>query len=237
MPPLPSLSANDRALIAKAPILGGLDETSRQHVLEHCSLRVLSRGDTLFLQGDPARDLFLILEGWVKVFRLTPDGTEAVIHVFRDGESFAEPAVFGLGRYPAAAEAATDARLLAIPGSALENALRANPDLALRVIGVFSQRLHQLVAETERRQVLSTPLRVASFLLSLVEQQPLPASPVTLRLPYDKALIAARLGMTPESFSRALAKLKPRGVESQGQTVKLVNPQALAEAVGLEDAP
>lgn len=234
MPAPPALTAQDRKLIDRAPILGGLDDAARARVLDRCILRLLQRGETLFLQGDPAQHLFLILDGWMKVYRMTSDGAEAVIHVFHDGESFAEPAVFGLGRYPAAAEAATDARILAIPGAAMVDSLQADPALALRIIGHFSQRMHHLVSETERRQVLSTPMRVASFLLGLVDDRPLPDSPVTLRLPYDKALIAARLGMTPESFSRALAKLKPQGVDGHGQQITLADPRALAEAVGLD---
>lgn len=232
----PALSAHDLSLIAKTPLLAGLGEAARARVLEQSTLRQARRGDTLFLQNDPAEALFLVLDGWVKVFRLTAEGAEAVIHVFRDGETFAEPAVFGLGAYPASAEAATDARLLAIPGKAVVEQLQADPAVALRVIGLFSQRMHALVAETERRQVLSTPLRLATFLLGLIEETPPPATPVTLRLPYDKALIAARLGMTPESFSRALAKLRPHGVESRGQEVRIADPAALAEAVGLSEA-
>lgn len=233
--PAPQFTDHDRAQIARSPLLTGLDEAARAKVLAQCTLRRVERGDTLFLQNDPATELFLVLQGWVKVFRLTPDGAEAVIHVFRDGETFAEPAVFGLGRYPASAEAATEGRVLAIPGAAVVERLRDDPDLALRVIGVFSQRMHHLVAETERRQVLSTPLRLAAFLLTLVEQDPLPETPVTLRLPYDKALIAARLGMTPESFSRALGKLRPEGVESKGQEVRMANPRALSDVVGLTE--
>jgi CRP-like cAMP-binding protein len=239
MPATPStaapLTADDHALISRSPLLGSLDDGARAAVLGRCGLRRLARGGGLFLQNDPATELFLVLDGWVKVFRLTAEGGEAVIHVFRAGESFAEPAVFGLGRYPASAEAATEARVLAIPGAALVDTLRAEPGLALRIIGVFSQRLHHLVEETERRQVLATPARLAAFLLGLIEARPLPTAPVALRLPYDKALVAARLGMTPESFSRALGKLRAAGVDSHGPDIRLDNPRRLAEHLGLAE--
>ncbi len=231
----PALTDRDEGLIARTPLLAGLGAAARTQVLERARVTSLKRGDTLFVQNDPAEALFLILAGWIKVFRLSADGDEAVLHVFRQGETFAEPAVFGLGRYPASAEAATDARLLAIPGPVVTDQLMTRPEAALTVIGLVSQRMHALVAETERRQLLSTPRRLAAFLLELIEANPPPTSPVTIQLPYDKALIAARLGMTPESFSRAVAKLRPHGIESRGQDVRIAAPRTLADVLGLTE--
>lgn len=217
----PTLSTEDHALLLRSPLFAGLDAAVRESVLQKAASRTLTRGETLFVQNDPATHLFVVLEGWVKVFRLTPEGTEAVIHVFRAGESLAEPAVFSLKHYPASCEAVADSRLLCVPGAALVEEIRRNPDLSLKVIGMFSQRLQSLVAETERRQTLSTPRRVASFLLDLIPPGTAPDAPVTVRLPFDKALIAARLAMTPESFSRALARLREHGVTSRAALVEI----------------
>lgn len=228
------LTRHDQLQLARIPLLSGLPDPVRATVLDRSSVLSLSRGETLFVQGDAADRLFIVLEGWIKVFRLTAEGGQTVLHIFRAGESFAEPAVFGLGRYPASAEAAADSRLLAVPGSALKTALEQDSSLALKLIGVFAQRLNAMVAETERRQFLSTPLRVAAFLLDLVKADPDLAretGEISLRLPYDKALIAARLGMTPESFSRALAKLKDMGVDAQGATITIPSAKDLADAL------
>lgn len=235
---LPKLKPTDTILIARSALLGGLPEAVRASVLAHCQVRTLNRGTHLFLQGDGADMVYLVLEGWLKVFRLSSDGAEAVLHIFRPGESLAEPAVFSLGRYPASAEAAApDTRVLAIPGNVLRDMLRRDPELALQIIGVFSQRMNSLVAETERRQVLPTVRRVATFLLELLDdtQATLLPPPHTLTLPYDKALIAARLGMTPESLSRALAQLKRQGVSVHGARVRFEDSVALRRyAEGME---
>lgn len=231
------LTDHDLSQIARIPLLSGLPEPVRQSVLERSGVQTLTRGETLFVQGDPAERLYVVLEGWIKVFRLTAEGGETVLHIFRAGESFAEPAVFGLGQYPASAEAASDCRVLAVTGAALSDALQKDTKLAMRLIGVFAQRLHFMVSETERRQFLSTPRRLAAFLLDLVKAEPglsLEEGPVTLRLPYDKALIAARLGMKPESFSRALAKLREVGIEAQGATITIADPEGLAEYIEID---
>lgn len=227
---------HDLTLLQRAPLYAALPALSRQAVFQHSQQLVLKRGDALFRQGDPAESVFMVLEGWLKVYRLTPDGGETVLHVFRSGETLAEPAAFGLGRYPATAEAACEARILQVPAAFLIAEIDRAPQLVLKVIGLFSQRLHALVSETERRQFLSTPHRLAAFLLDLMAQEGVPSeqtTPLDLSLPYDKALVAARLGMTPESFSRALAKLKPVGIDSNGSHIHIRNPQLLRDFVPL----
>lgn len=219
------LSSTDAALFAKAPLYNALPATAREDLLQRCRIHALARGESLFRQGDLAETLFMVLEGWIKVFRLSADGGEVVLHVFHAGETFAEPAAFGLGRYPATAEAATTARVLVIPAAALMAEVDRSPGLAMKIIATLSQRLHGLIADTERRHFLSTAHRVGTFLLDCApatEQQA-----VSFDLPYDKALVAARLGMTPESFSRSLAKLKPYAVKCQGSRISLHNIELL----------
>lgn len=223
----PALTPKDRALLIRSPMFAGLGDEAFDAILKTCSQRTVTRGETLFVQKEAATHLYVVLEGWVKVYRLTAEGSEAVLHVFREGESLAEPAVFSLKHYPASCEAVTDGRVLAMPGDALLGQIEKNPELALRVIGVFSQRLHSLVAETERRQVLSTPRRVASFLLELLPPGASQDAAIRVQLPFDKALVAARLAMTPESFSRALARLREYGVTSRGAEVEIHAPESL----------
>jgi len=188
-------------------------------VADSSRIRHHHRGHLLFLQGDPAPCFFLVLEGWVTVYRDTPDGDHTVIHVVRPGETFAEPAALNLGVYPASAEAATDCQVLEIPASTLKNLLAEDPSIALRVIGQLSQRLKFMVTELERFHVKSAPQRLACF---LVELSPRDAPSAEVVLPFDKTLIAARLGMKPESLSRALARLRKYGVHAnRGHNVEL----------------
>ena len=91
----------------EALILRSLPQDLADEVLQSAICRGFDRGETIFLQGDPADYIFIVIQGWVKLFRMTPNGTEAVVGVFTQGRSFAEAAVFSGMPYPVTAEAVT----------------------------------------------------------------------------------------------------------------------------------
>ncbi|MBL8588524.1 MAG: Crp/Fnr family transcriptional regulator [Methylobacteriaceae bacterium] len=164
----------------------------------------------IFSQGDRADGFFLVLDGWVKLFRSTASGDEAIVGVFTRGETFAEAVFFLGGAYPASAEAASHLRLLKIDAGRFNEAIENDTGLAATLLGSVVQHTDRLFAEIASLKLLSTPRRLADFLL---RQTPPGAGNATVVLPYEKALLAGRLGMTPESLSRALATLRKLGVD------------------------
>lgn len=195
--------------IKGSPFLGVLPDDVVQSLIDGPLVRVFEKGAPLFSQGDPAQHCYFILDGWVKIFRSTAQGTETVVHIFRPGELFAEAVMFMGGRYPVSAETVTQCRLVRFNGQKLRQQIGAKPQLALGMLASASQHLKVLVSQVENMKRLSTSQRLADFLLSLCGT----ASGATrILLPYEKALIAGRLGMKPESLSRSLARLKPLGV-------------------------
>jgi CRP-like cAMP-binding protein len=172
--------------------------------------------ETVFRQGDPATAFFIVIDGWVKLYRITVAGDEVVIHVFAKGESFAEAVAFIGHPYPATAEAVSDARIVRIPALHVVKCIRGMPDIALAMIASTSLHLHHLVQQVEQLKAQTGVQRVAEFLASLC---PSGQSPCTIALPYDKALIAGRLGLKPESLSRAFAKLRSVGVDVRASHV------------------
>ena len=193
----------------EALILKSLPQDLAQELLDNASNRAYVRGETVFLQGEPAEQVFIVLEGWVKLFRITPSGTEAVVGVFTQGHSFAEAAVFSGVPYPVAAEAVTDCQLLAIPARTILSRMRARPELCLSVLASSFKHLHGLVSQIEQLKAHTGAQRLAEFLVDLC---PVREGACTITLPYDKSLIAGRLGMKPESLSRAFARLRELGV-------------------------
>jgi len=129
--------------------------------------RVYGKGVTLFRQGEPAAAFFVILSGWVKVYRITPDGIEVVLHVFTTGESFAEAAMFLGGRYPATAETVTPARLLRIEAAVFRARILERPELALALLASASSQLKSLIGQIEQIKVRSAPQRIAEFIIGL----------------------------------------------------------------------
>jgi len=213
-----ALSPIDQDIIKRAPLLMDLPGNVLERLLEDCHVVKHPQHKLLFLRGEPADHIFLILDGWVKVYRDTPDGEQTVIGILKPGETVAEAAIF-LGKdYPASAEVVSDARLLEIPSESLLSLLREDGELGIRMLGTLSQRMRGLVLHIEQIQARSTPQRLGEFLLGLCAQN---EGSVTLDLPYDKSLVAARLGMKPESLSRALAKLRDFGVSTNGHQVTL----------------
>lgn len=168
------------------------------------------RGETLFLHGETAKSVHIVIEGWVKLFRVAPNGGEAVVSVFTKGESFGEAVAFRNNQYPVTAEAVTACELIQIPTSALMEMMRKDPEIGVSILASTFTHLHSLVAQLEQLKAQTGAQRVAEFLLEICEKD---SGSCVVKLPYDKVLIAGRLGMKPESLSRAFSKLKPLGVK------------------------
>lgn len=207
---------NDLKIATQIAVFSGLNPRTMQTLLAHATVVELGSGHTLFRQGEPAAAFFIVLAGWIKLYRITPAGDEAVLNVFTKGESFAEGVAFKSGLYPAAASAATDARILQIPAYHVVCCIREMPDIAIAMIASTSQHLHRLVQRVEQLTSQSALQRVAEFLASLC---PCQDGSCTVSLPYDKSLIAGRLGLQPESLSRAFAKLRSVGVDVRASDV------------------
>jgi len=103
----------------------------------------------------------------------------------------------------------TDGRLMRLQSGTLLRLIRENPDIGIAMLASTSMHLHMLVQQIEQLKSHTGAQRVAEFLASLC---PVSQGPCRISLPYDKALIAGRLGMQPESLSRSFARLKPVGV-------------------------
>jgi len=168
------------------------------------------RGSTIFLQGEEVRSVFIVLEGWVKLFRTTQNGAEAVVGVLTSGGCFGEAMVLRHAHAPVAAEAVTDARLLHIKGAVIERKMRDEPDLMFAMLSSAYSHMRGLIGQIEQLKAKSGAQRLATFLLDLC---PSCAEACTVTLPYEKVLIAGRLGLKPESLSRAFARLRSVGVK------------------------
>lgn len=225
------MDQSDWQLMRRTPLFGVLPREVSERLIEGPGARAYEKGVLLFQQGTPAEHCYFILEGWVKVFRSSADGHETVVHVFRQGEIFAEAVIFMGGRYPVSAETATSCRLLRLNGARLRDCISETPGLALSMLASASQHLKVLVSQLEQMKRLTAPQRLADFLLTLCTNETVACS---IKLPYEKSLIANRLGMKPESLSRALAKLKPLGVSVLRDEIVVETPNTLRQFVAAD---
>lgn len=219
-------NGHDFKLLQQMSLFRGLDEETFEKLLSDASVQHVKRNEVIFVEGEPASRLFLVLEGWVKLWRQSEDGQESVIGVFAEGESFAEAAIFDQKGYPVSAIAVDDSRLLSIPASTVLREFRQNPDYAINVVADLSRHMRFLVRQIEQLSVSSSTERLARFLVTLCPEG---AGEAVVRFPVEKSLIAGRLGMQPETLSRGLAKLRKIGVNTKGSMVTISDVQALRE--------
>ena len=203
------LTAGDLQIISRVAVFRGLKAETVEHIVAPATALMLRPHEGIMTQNDPATAFFIVINGWVKLYRTTPSGDDTVIEMITRGHSFAEAVAFTGNRYLATAEAVSETRVARIPADHLVRCIRQSPDIALGMIASISQHMHHLVQQVEQLKVQSGVQRVAEFLasLSLAEQ-----GHCAVVLPYDKLLIAGQLGLTPESLSRAFARLRDIGV-------------------------
>lgn len=221
----------DLAVAADIPVFSGLTPQALDILLAQARVINLRPNSMLFRQGEPATSFFIIIEGWIKLFRVTPAGDEAVLNVFGKGQSFAEAVTFIGGRYPAMASAVAHARVMMISGDHVTDCIRRMPEIAIAMIASTSQHLHLMVSRIEQLTAQSGLQRVADFLVSLAACS---KGPCTIALPYDKSLIAGKLGLKPESLSRVFAKLRAVGVEVHASEVQVRDVAMLRSLVASE---
>ena len=221
-------------VLKKAPLFAAMSDDAVSFFAENAHLKKHEKDSSVFSMGDPASNFFLVVDGWIKVYRVSRDGEETIINVFAPGETFAEAAVFGpVQRYPVNAQAIEDTTLLEIPRALFVEKIRQDSNFALTLLGSISARQHLLIQQIEQLTVKEAPQRLGAFLLRLCP--PEKTQNVEISLPYDKFLIARRLNIQPETFSRALKKLEPHGVSVRGRNIMIGDTARLAGFCDLED--
>jgi CRP-like cAMP-binding protein len=210
------LTAGDLQIISRVAVFRGLRPETVEHIVAPATAVTLRPNQCVMRQGDPATAFFIVIDGWLKLYRSTLSGDEAVIDTMTKGDSFAEAVAFTGSRYLANGEAVTMARVGRIPADHLVKCIYENPAIASSMIASISTHMHNLVQQVEHLKVQSGVQRVAEYLASLALMN---QGKNAMALPYDKVLIAAQLGLTPESLSRAFARLKTAGVDIKAARV------------------
>lgn len=221
---LPNSPTPEHALFQKHP------DAWRQ-IAPQARRKQAHKDDAVIFHGDPANALWLVLSGWVKLSRQTPDGKETIVGLCTSGDVFGEAALFPQANYPYHAEALTeDTELTAIPADVVRNIIGKDTALSSSIMSLLNERVAQTQLKLEHMSTMSTAQRLGCFLLRLCNGQPGNNSP-TLQIPVEKHLLAAYLGMKPETFSRSQQQLKPVGVEVHGPQVKVKDVHRLREFV------
>lgn len=187
----------------------------------------LDKDQRLFDHGEPASRFFLVKSGQIKLYRLSPDGQEKVIHIERAGRTFAEAVMFmEQCVYPVSAQAVEPSEVLSFDNRTFLEVLRHSFDTCFRLMAAMSMRLHSQITEIDNLCLHSATFRLISYLLQEVPAGTDDSSQVLLSIP--KGVLASRLSIQRETFSRILGRLRERGlVDVQGQSIILRDLTAL----------
>ncbi len=213
--------------LRKAPLLSRLTDAQLGRVRQHALRRQLQEGELLFTQGDAAKRFYLVQSGQMRLFRIAPDGGEKIIEIVSAGQTFAEALMFlQAPRYPVSAAALAPTQLIAMDAADFAAMLRGSMDTCFVVLGSLSQRLRALIGEIDELTLHSAKTRVARYLLTHC-----PEDRRALVLGVSKGVLASRLSITPETFSRVTKQLIAEGIIAvQGAHVTVLDRAALSRA-------
>jgi CRP/FNR family transcriptional regulator len=217
------------AVIAATPLFNGLGEADLAQVGRIAANRYYGRGETIFLEGDAGDGFYIVAAGKVKIFKVSLEGKEQILHIYGPGNPFGEVPVFSGDNFPANAVALVKSHLLFFSRSAFIDLITANPSLSMNMLAVLSMRLREFTVQIENLSLKEVPGRLASYLLYLTEEQN-PTTGGPIQLPISKGQLASLLGTIPETLSRILAKLSAQEmIRVNGSEIEIKDQAQLEE--------
>jgi len=217
---LPAPEISTREFLAGLALFRDMDAAELDRVAAGTRRVKAAKGEVLFHKGDPCEGFHIILYGQVKLAITSPQGAEKVVEILGPGMSCGEALMFMERAYVLYAQAVTDSLLLYVMKQVVFAEIEHDPLFARKMIAGLCRRLHGLVSDVESYSLHSGTQRVIGYLLNVDPEADDALSSAQVTLPASKALVASRLSLTPEHFSRILHDLASRGlIQIEGRTV------------------
>jgi CRP-like cAMP-binding protein len=213
---------NVTALLGKLPLFSEMNDEELARIAAHTLPARFAKGEAVFHAGDPCTGFHIVVYGQVKLGFHSPQGGEKVIEIVVPGQSFGEALMFLEKPYIVFAHALQDTLLLHVAKHCVFSELERDPAFARKMLSGLSRRLHGLVRDVEAYSLRSSAERVIGYLLR--DEQ----APAEVELSAGKSVVASRLNMTPEHFSRVLHDLAAAGlIEVDGRLVRILDSEGL----------
>ena len=218
-----------QAFLANLPMFSEMNGPELDRVAANTLPHYAEKGQTICHCGDPCTGFHVVVYGQVKLGFTSPQGVEKVVEIVRPGQSFGEALMFLDAPYIVFAQALADSMLLHVAKHAVLDELGRDPGFARRMLSGLSRRLHGLVRDVEAYTLRSSHERVIGYLLAEAPEGA-NGGAAEVHLSAGKSVIASRLNMTPEHFSRILHELGNDGViEVDGRDIRIVDPVRLRQ--------
>jgi CRP/FNR family transcriptional regulator len=224
-------------LLKRCPLFAGLKEEDLKRIRAIATPKRIVKKEILFGEGEEAKGFYVILSGRVKLYKISPEGKEQILHVVSAPDAFAEAALFLEGSYPAFAEALIDSQLLFFPKRDFIQLIERNPRLSINMIVSLSQYLRKFASLIEELSLKEVSSRIAKYLIDLsLKSVKEGKSLKEVELDLSKTQLASKLGTISETLSRTLAKMKAKKIiDVRKNRILILNREALQElASGLK---
>lgn len=216
-------------VLRQCPLFAGLKPQELGKIRGIAIPRQYGKKQILFTDGEEAKGFYVVLSGKVKVFKISPEGKEQILHIVTAPDAFAEAALFLEGTYPAFAETLSDCRLLFFPKRDFIRLIEKNPQLSINMIVTLSQYLKRFALLIEELSLKEVSSRIAKHLLDLSlrsSKEGKSANKVVLDL--SKTQLALKLGTVSETLSRTLGKMRGKGmIDVKKNRILILNRDAL----------
>ncbi|MGL1932879.1 MAG: Crp/Fnr family transcriptional regulator [Desulfotalea sp.] len=207
-------------------IFSGLDEDNLNKVHSISITMKFDRGEMIFFENDPGDGFYLIKSGKVKVYKMSGEGKEQILHIMGEGEIFGEVAVFQGRSFPANSQALSKTTLEYYPRNSFIEVIEKTPQLALNLLALLSSRLRQFGKQIESLSLKEVPRRLADYLIILSEEE----KSLEFDLPISKEQLSRILGTAPETLSRIFTQFSSQGILNIKGRKIIINDKA-----GLDD--
>ena len=194
----------------------GIDHTNAANLIEHSHIKNYDKNTILFMHGEDVRFVYIVMNGWIKLFRETFDGQEAILGLASKGDLIGE-SNFDRKLHLFGAQTIEEARLLKISHLKLKEIVETDGVLALKVMSALNVSINRLELQVEHASTMNAAQRIGCFLIRICSKHN--EGKGEIKLPFDKMLIASYLGMKRETFSRGLNELKSLGVKVKGNLI------------------
>lgn len=211
------LSRQAMLLLAKIPLFSRIDSKAMADLTNRLAERRLGRGSLLFQEGDAALSLFIVRSGLLKVVKHGSDDRDIALRVTLPGALLGEVAVFDGSPYPASAEALEDSVVFELSRPNLLIFLQRNPDAALAIMAVLSERLRDAYSVLSGMATNRIEQRVGMMLLKLADATPHSDPDEPLSIPLTRQDIAEMVGCSKESVSRTMGRMKRLGIVARSR--------------------
>jgi CRP-like cAMP-binding protein len=214
-------------VIGSSLLFEGLPQQQIEDIANIAVEKNIGRGETIFFEGDRGIGFYMVGEGKVKIYKVSPSGKEHILHIFGAGEPFGEVPVFHGQPFPATAQALVKTRVIFFPRDRFVTLVEANPGIALNMLAVLSMRLRRFASQIENLSLKEVPARLADYLVYLSKEQ---GGMDEVELDISKGQLASLLGTIPETLSRIFAKMSDEGlIRVNGRKITLLDMQGLID--------